>query len=114
MDVSSSLVFGNSGTIAAGPGAVSLSAGNLSPAGTLSAANGGTLTIASPMSTGVYAPAATGTVILSGTYSGPLANLAPAAGGTLVIDDITSSGTLSIAKGAFFATGPTSFGTVDL
>ena len=57
-----------------------------------------------------YAPANTGTVFLSGTYSGGLNRLAPLAGGTLLINDNTTSGTLSIAGGGYFATGSSSFG----
>ena len=63
--------------------------GNLtSSAGTLSAASGGTLTLAGAMSSGYFNPPNTGTVFLSSTYSGPLANLAPANGGTLAITSI--------------------------
>ena len=70
--------------------------------------------MAGPISTGVYAPAATGTVVLSGAYSGSLANLAPAAGGTLVIANNISAGTLNVAGGAYAATSPASFGPTTL
>ena len=111
------LQFSNSGTISAGPGAISLAAANLLLAGTLSAASGGTLTLSDPMSGGYYAPAAGGTVILSDTtvgYSGTLANLAPLAGGTLVIADNVTAGTLTIKGGAYEATNSLSFGPTVL
>ena len=109
------LAFSNSGTISAGPGGVSLAASNLAySGGTFSAASGGTLTLLSPASSGAYAPAATGTVILSSTYSGPLANLTPAVGGALLIADNVTAGTLNVAGGAYFAASPTSFGPAIL
>ena len=66
------------------------------------------------MSTGVYAPAATGTVFLAGAYSGPLANLVPAAGGILMVASNTTPGTLNVAGGAFYATNNSSFGPATL
>ncbi len=114
LNIDPGLAFSNSGTLSIGPGSVTLQASNLALAGTLSAASGGTLTMAGPISTGVYAPAATGTVVLSGAYSGSLANLAPAAGGTLVIANNISAGTLNVAGGAYAATSPASFGPTTL
>ena len=66
------------------------------------------------VSGGVYAPAAGGTVVLSGPYSGPLTNLTPSAGSSLVIANNISAGTLNVASGlAFFANSGSSFGPGD-
>ncbi len=109
------LKFSNSGTISGGPGSVALMPVNLTAsAGTLSAASGGTLTMGGLVTSGTYSPAATGTVVLSGTYSGVLANLKPLAGGFLVINDNTTSGTLTVANGAYVASGASSFGPATL
>ena len=113
------LQLSNSGTISAGLGNVSLSPGNLTTsAGTLSAASGGTLTMGGLVTglagSATYSPAAAGTVVLSGTFAGPLKNLAPLAGGTLVINDNSSSGTLNLAGGAYLATSNAAFGPATL
>ncbi|MGA2033335.1 MAG: PA14 domain-containing protein, partial [Thermoguttaceae bacterium] len=114
LNIDHGLVLNNSGTISVGPGSVSLSAsnnGNLSQSvGTLTAVSGGILTLLDPMSSGYYAPAATGTVVLASTYSGLLANLAPASGGTLVINSNVTAGTLNVAGGGYFANNSSSFG----
>ncbi|MGA2031230.1 MAG: autotransporter-associated beta strand repeat-containing protein, partial [Thermoguttaceae bacterium] len=115
LTVDPGLVLNNSGTISGGPGSVSLHASSLTPsAGTLSAAQNGTLTLVDPMNTGYYAPAATGTVVLANTYSGSLANLAPLSGGTLVINNNVTNGTLDVANGGYFAGNLSSFGPVTL
>ena len=115
LNIDPGLAFSNSGTISAAAGSnISLQASNLALAGTLSAASGGTLTMAGPIGSGVYAPAAGGIVYLSGPYSGLLANLVPPAGATLVIANNVSSGTLNVAGGAYAATSPASFGPATL
>ena len=118
LNLSSGLVFSNSGTISAGPGSVSLSAINLTTsAGTLSASAGGTLVLPNNMAgiTATYAPASGGTVQFSGDYQGAIASLLPAAGGTLLFAGSTSmSGTLNVAGGAFVAGNPNSFGSTTL
>ena len=104
--------FSNSGTISGGPGSVSL---NLAvSAGTVTAGNNGTLTVLNAVSGGYFAPAATGTVVLGGSYSGLLGNLAPASGGTLVVNTNVSSGTLNVVGGAFVAANSLSFGPATL
>ncbi len=113
------LQFSNSGTISAGLGNVSLSPDNLTTsAGTLSAASGGTLTMGGLVTglagSATYSPAAAGTVVLSGTFAGPLKYLAPLAGGSLVINDNSSSGTLNLAGGAYLATSNAAFGPATL
>ncbi len=109
------LAFSNSGTISVPMGSVSLAASNLTYAGgTFSAASGGTLSLASALSTGTYSPAAAGTVVLSNSYSGLLANLAPASGGTLVIANNLTAGTLNVVNGAYVATNAASFGPTTL
>ncbi|MGA2035853.1 MAG: autotransporter-associated beta strand repeat-containing protein, partial [Thermoguttaceae bacterium] len=111
LNIDPNLQLTNSGTISGGPGSVSVHASSLAvSAGTLSAATNGTLTLLDPMSTGYYAPAATGTVVLAGAYSGALANLAPLSGGTLVINNNVTAGTLNVAGGAYFANNNSSFG----
>ena len=68
-----------------------------------------------PMNTGYYAPANTGTVVLSSTYSGPVANLAPLSGGTLVINNNVSAGTLECRRqGPMLAPAIRSLGPVTL
>jgi autotransporter-associated beta strand protein len=108
------LSFSNSGTINVPAGSVSLQASNLPYAGgTFSAASGGTLTLASQMTAGIYAPANGGTVILT-SYSGSLANLVPQSGGNLVIQSNASAGTLNIQTGIFNASSNSSFGPAVL
>ena len=113
--IAPALQLSNSGTISAVAGSFSLPAGNLAySGGTFSAAGGGTLTMVSPMNTGTYAPAAAGSVILSSTYSGPLANLAPASGGTLVINNNATPGTLNVSGGVYLGTSNAFLGPVSL
>ncbi len=82
--------------------------------GTFTAVSGGTLGLAGVVSSGKFAPQSLGTVVLSGTYSGPLANLVPASGGILVLNDNTTSGTLNIAGGGYYASSPGAFGPATL
>ena len=81
--------------------------------GTFLPASGSSVVLSGAVSGGTFSPTAGGAMVLSGTYSGLVANLAPS-GGTLVIADNTSSGTLNVANGAFFATNSSSFGPTTL
>ena len=65
------------------------------------------------MGSGTFAPQSTGTVVLSGMYAGPLANLAPA-GGILALSGNSTAGTLNIANGGYYASTAGAFGPATL
>ena len=110
-----SLQFNNSGTLSVTMGSVGLGATNLAASsGTFTAVSGGTLGLAGMVGSGTFAPQSTGTVVLSGTYAGPLANLVPASGGVLVMNGNSTSGTLSIAGGGYYAASAGAFGPATL
>jgi autotransporter-associated beta strand protein len=113
-----SLALSDSGTISVvGAGNVTLASANLAFAGTgtLTAASLGTGTVTGPVSSGIYAPQSTGTIVLAGNYSGLPTSLVPATGGTVVLNASNSmTGTLNVAGGTFIAGNSAAFGGTTL
>ena len=113
--VGSSLAFSNSGTIIAQSGLITLQSSNLSyTGGTFSAANGGTLELMGPLSSGLYEPQAGSVVYLGGRFSGSVANLVSPANAILALANNVSSGTLNVAGGTYVATANNAFGPATL